>query len=361
MRGHATIAADCVGRRRRVALTTVLQRLATHNAGMAGDSSTRLPRGRTQRVTRVDLDAGRVRVPVTTETKALLPSERTQIEVVLKGVPLGLRTYNPRLEGSHERSGVITLGAVLRNHVSENEVLPLAVNKAGVVYLGDRGSKLRIAQWVESKGAALDAELKRVARTLADFAGQTALEWRSPRLASDFRELSSDLWTELDLPAPDPVSDGFWPSRQPRWDAVAVVEGPHETRGVVLVEAKSHANELASSCTASSPVSRETIRRSLERAKSYLGVPETVDWMSGYYQAANRLAFLYYLRARRQIPTWLFFVHFLGDEFEVDGVPQRCPKSEDEWKPTLSEMHTRLGLPECHPFTHFARDVFLPA
>ena len=312
-------------------------------------------------MTRADLDSGRVRIPVTTETKSLLPSERTRIEVVLKGLALGLCAYNPRFEGGHERSGVISVGNALREHVAENEVLPLVVNRAGVVYVGDRGSKLRIAQWVETKSAQLDAQLLRATPTLADFVEGRALDWRAPRLAFDFRELSADLWTELELPPPDPATDGFWPSRQPHWDAVAVAEGPHDTRGVVLVEAKSHLNELGSSCAASSSESRDTIWRSLAAAKKYLGTVDHPDWMSGYYQAANRLAFLYYLRARRNIPTWLFFVYFVGDEFEVDGVPQDCPGSKEGWQPALNAMHAALGLPECHPLTHFTKDVFLPA
>ena len=83
--------------------------------------------------------------------------------------------------------------------------------------------------------------------------------------------------------------------------------------------------------------------------------------MTGYYQAANRFAFLYYLRARRNIPTWLFFVYFVGDEFEVEGVPQQCPAHEDDWKPAIDEMHVLLGMKDCHPFSCFSRDVFLAA
>lgn len=250
---------------------------------------------------------------------------------------------------------------LLREHVAENEVLPLAVSKGGVVYVGDRGSKLRIAQWVETKALDLDTRLQEAAPTLRDFTDGRTFDWRSPRLASDYRELSADLWRELELPAPDPYSDGFWPSRQPHWDAVARVQGPFGTGGVVLVEAKSHLGELASSCAASSTDSRQTIARSLAASKTYVGAPEPADWMSGYYQAANRIAFLYYLRARRSIPTWLFFVYFVGDDFEVEGVAQRCPKTEDEWEPAIREMYDALGLPQCHPLTHFARDVFLPA
>jgi hypothetical protein len=324
-----------------------------------GHRTERPSRGRSQRVTRSDIAAGRIRVPVTTATKSLLPPKRMQIEVVLKGVALGACAYHPRIGGEHERSGVITIGKVLRKHVVENEVLPIAANKGGVVYVGDRGSKLRIAQWVETKAVELDDQLKRSAPTLRDFAQRKTLDWRSPRLASDFRELSADLWRELELPAPDPHSDGFWPLRQPHWDAVARVEGPHGTQGVILLEAKSHLAELSNHCTASAQ-SRRTILRSLNAAKSYLGVPKRADWLTGYYQAANRLAFLYYLRARRSIPTWLFFVYFLGDKFEVEGVARSCLKSKEEWKPVLQEMHAALMLPQCHPFTHFARDVFLP-
>jgi hypothetical protein len=184
--------------------------------------------------------------------------------------------------------------------------------------------------------------------------------WRSPRLASDFRELSDDLWSELDLPSPDPHEDGFWPQRQPHWDAVASVQGPHSTHGVVLLEAKSHLDELGSSCTASSPESLRTIARSLASAKNYVGASEAADWMTGFYQAANRLTFLYYLRARRTIPTWLFFVYFVGDDFEVEGIAQKCPQNEQEWERAITEMHHALGLKACHPLTHFARDVFLP-
>src|SRR5205823_4236515 len=151
--------------------------------------------------------------------------------------------------------------------------------------------------------------------TLADFAGDRLFDWRSPLPSSDYGELSDDLWKELDLPLPDPQSDGFWPSGGPHWDAVARVEGPHRVPGVVLVEAKSHLGELRSSCGATSLESKKLISESLSAAKAYIGASNDADWMAGYYQAANRFAFLYYLRARRNIPTWLFFVYFLGDAF----------------------------------------------
>jgi hypothetical protein len=230
-------------------------------------------RGRSQRVTQADLDAGRIRIPVTTGGKSLLPSKATRVEVVLKGVPLGPCAYNPRFHGGHDRSGVISVGSALSELVVKEEVLSVTVSRAGVVYLGDRGSKLRIAQWVETKRTELDAHLLHAASTLADFIERRALDWRAPGLAFDFRELSADLWSELELPQPDPATDGFWgPSRQPRWDAVAVAEGPHETRGVVLVEAKSHLSEsFAVPGTSSSSTSRQAARCTIRRACALRG------------------------------------------------------------------------------------------
>jgi len=90
------------------------------------ETKRRAARGRSQRVTGADIEAGRIRVPVTTETKSLLPPERTQIDVILKGVRLRPCPYDPRFEGSDERSGVIAVDKdVLRDQVAENEVLPL--------------------------------------------------------------------------------------------------------------------------------------------------------------------------------------------------------------------------------------------
>lgn len=65
---------------------------------MHAEFSERPRRGRSQRVTRADIAAGRIRVPVTGETKSLLPPDRTQVQIVLKGVALGLCGYNPRFE-----------------------------------------------------------------------------------------------------------------------------------------------------------------------------------------------------------------------------------------------------------------------
>jgi hypothetical protein len=130
---------------------------------------------------------------------------------------------------------------------------------------------------------------------------------------------------------------------------------------VLLVEAKSHVAEVRSSCTATSEASRRKISRSFQATKRYLAVDDGPDWLDGYYQAANRLAFLYFLRARLGVPTWLVSIYFMGDVFEVGGVLQDCPKDQAGWRESIKQMHEWLGLPATDPLSHFRLDLFLPA
>lgn len=314
--------------------------------------------GKTQRITESDLADGRIRIP--SASKPLLPTEPRKIQINLKGNLLEVH-WNPRTGPDRERSGVLSVSRdSLQQMVGPNEILPIVRTARGTVYVGDRGSKLRIAQWVNDRRDELNDTLTDRSPTLAHFLGGREPDWRSPLHKNSLRELSDDLWHEARLPLPDPIEDSFWPKGGPHWDGVAVLPGPHDTKGILLVEAKSHTKEVLSGCDAT-PASIRTIENSLREAKEYIGVPTDADWTKPYYQAANRLAFLYYLRARRSIPAWLFNVYFVGDSFEVDGAPQPCPPVEQGWTKTVRAMHAHLGLPGCHPLVHFTHDLFLPA
>ena len=79
----------------------------------------------TQRVTAKDLAAGRVRIP--RSGKRLFPSERGQVRLHLRGVPLVAR-WDPRM-GPPERSGVLSVGnAPLSGAVNADEVLEIRVD-----------------------------------------------------------------------------------------------------------------------------------------------------------------------------------------------------------------------------------------
>lgn len=99
----------------------------------------------------------------------------------------------------------------------------------------------------------------------------------------------------------------FWPARGPQWDGLA-----RAGNVVFVVEAKAHVGELASSCAAESPASRDLITKSLDATKRALGAKEDADWMNGYYQLANRLAHLSFLREHR-VDARLVLLQFTGE------------------------------------------------
>ena len=75
---------------------------------------------RTQRITAVDLEHGRIRIPI--GQKDPFPPTRCRVTVVLCGRPLEV-AYDPRLGPDRERSGVLYTGRVLAELISVNEVL----------------------------------------------------------------------------------------------------------------------------------------------------------------------------------------------------------------------------------------------
>ena len=152
----------------------------------------------------------------------------------------------------------------------------------------------------------------------------------------------------------------FWPNGGPHWDALAKVHSEEE--GVLLVEAKSHIPEIyGSGCTARE-TSLEKIRRSLDLTKTWMNVEPSTDWLANFsyktangsaegslYQAANRLAHLFFFREVLKIPAWLVNVYFMDD-------PHR-PTSLSAWTPAIRMVKGDLGVEN----VTFSVDLFLPA
>src|SRR5688572_27837198 len=107
-------------------------------------------------ITASDIASGRLRIPSSGSTKMLFPDEAGDVPIVLKGRALGTCRYDPRVGPDRKRSGVISIRrAVLAEVVREGEVLPVVRGHTGTIYVGDRGSKLRIAEWVNERGVDL--------------------------------------------------------------------------------------------------------------------------------------------------------------------------------------------------------------
>jgi hypothetical protein len=137
----------------------------------------------------------------------------------------------------------------------------------------------------------------------------------------------------------------FWPQsgNSQNWDAVGEirVNGQHEW---LLVEAKAHLGELKSRCGASNQNSIDKINAALSQTiGSFCDSPAPLEnWLSPYYQYANRLAMLHFLTkvCRPPIPARLLFIYFLGDQH--DGAI--CPQTKAEWENATKEMEDHLGI-----------------
>ena len=149
---------------------------------------------------------------------------------------------------------------------------------------------------------------------------------------------------------------GFWPQGGPVWDALATVEGKSGSKGVILLEAKSHIGELAnpsSACKATGK-SLDKIKNALTIVKRELKVKRKAEWLGEYYQYANRIAHLYFLTIVGQVPTWMVFLYFVGD------IKQKGPTAVVEWTASLDKVREALGLPRDHLLEQTIVNVFAP-
>jgi hypothetical protein len=217
-----------------------------------------------------------------------------------------------------------------------------------------------MSEWVNERPLELESYFDEWS-CLAELRTHGPLVWLTPLRDDGYRELRDGLWERARLPEPSPQAAKFWPQRGPQWDGVAVVRGSDgETRGILLVEAKSHLGELESSPTGAEGGRLETIRASLSEVKGHLCVPHETEWVDRYYQITNRLAYLYYLRVRLGFPACLLWVYFLGDGFGAPG-HRVFPATEGEWRPAVADAKSALGLPDRHDLSQHTHEAFIPA
>ncbi len=136
----------------------------------------------------------------------------------------------------------------------------------------------------------------------------------------------------------------FWPTTgsQPNWDAVGRVQVKCQSQWL-LVEAKAHIGETTKGTDACEE-SIATIQKAFEETQKYFGITpcQCRDWTKKYYQLANRLAVLYFLRTHC-IPARLLLVYFLGDKNPDKS--KICPGNEINWrKKEIDEQDCHIGL-----------------
>jgi hypothetical protein len=178
--------------------------------------------------------------------------------------------------------------------------------------------------------------------------GNETIIWYSPLESEKFKEYKDEEFLmKLGVNPREVKLSDFWPKSGPRWDALA----KSSSGKLFLVEAKSHITELISDFKGSSQSSIDKITKSLDATKKRFGVKASYDWTKTFYQYANRLANVYFLR-ENGFEAWLVNVYFSNDE-EMEG-----PRTADEWKGAIRLLHRCLGIRE-HLIRNLVIDIII--
>ena len=165
--------------------------------------------------------------------------------------------------------------------------------------------------------------------------GGETVHWVSPIESDGFAEYrDEDFLKQLKVSTSKLRLNQFWPGKGPQWDALGRTEGGK----LILVEAKAYVEEFDSTPTRAVGRSAALIRQSLEVTRKHMGVKSPVDWSRTFYQVTNRLAHLYFLSIRNDLPSALWFVYFCNHP------DPRLATTQEEWRGAIRLVEAHLGL-----------------
>ena len=176
------------------------------------------------------------------------------------------------------------------------------------------------------------------------------INWKSPIKDDQYAEYrDEDFLRILDIESKiNSPLEKFWPKRGPQWDALGI-----DDEKIFLVEAKANLPEVVSPPTVAGKESKSKILASFSELKEYLNINNTIDWSGAFYQYANRIAHLYFLRVLNGINAYLVNIYFINDN-SVAG-----PKSIDEWRGALTIIKHYLGIPKKNKLEKYMIDIFI--
>lgn len=174
------------------------------------------------------------------------------------------------------------------------------------------------------------------------------IDWVSPREEDEYAEYrDQDFLKVLGLDIFRNKLSKFWPKSGPQWDALGKSDNGH----YFLVEAKANIPEIISSCQAKSPDSIQKIESAITLTQKYLNVSSGNNWYTDFYQYANRLSHLYFLREICGVNAYLIFVYFCNDTTHI-------PTNIEQWKGSV-KLQKRLMSLGRHKLQKYVLDLFV--
>jgi hypothetical protein len=200
----------------------------------------------------------------------------------------------------------------------------------------DKGSQ----KWIQKIINACPDFLNALIREQVPSLTKRDIIWLSPLEKDGFAEYRDAAFLQrIGLPELTPKLGQFWPKNGPQWDALGKTV---DNEAIILVEAKANVAELISTCSAKDETSLGKISKSLDSTKRWLKCRRPlIDWQFCFYQYANRLAHLYFLRSKCRKEAFLLFIYFVNDSTHIST-------SREAWNGALELQMKLLGLPaEC--------------
>ena len=223
-----------------------------------------------------------------------------------------------------------------------------------------KGSQLHLRSYINEYCEELNQELFSHSLSLLAFTtGERKITWKSPLLTDNFKEYRDDFLSvyyedEHSRQLSKQIIRNHWPKNGPVWDGLGIVEGIN-SKGLLLVEAKAHTNETLSMMKATSNQSISLITKTItETHRQFNSTEPITPWLNNYYQLANRLAYLYLLNHKLQIPTWLIQVNFIGDNSHIET-------DKEKWIAHYQKVFHTLGISYSAPLLSQLEILYLPA
>lgn len=148
----------------------------------------------------------------------------------------------------------------------------------------------------------------------------------------------------------------FWPQigNPPNWDAVGKLYFDNKKFDILLVEAKAHVGEIVSDCKAKYEGGRKQIQDVMKKFKEDMGITNNRDFLTHYYQYANRLVVLNFLN-RNSVPARLISIYFYGDRKMIGA-----PRNIEGWCEALKDQKQYIDLSPQSTLLARIHKVFLP-
>ena len=134
----------------------------------------------------------------------------------------------------------------------------------------------------------------------------------------------------------------YWTGNTQSWDGLF-----YSNKKVFIVEAKAHLDEIKSKFESKDEKNLNKIKDAMYATQAAMKIVKSEKWIGQYYQLANRLAFLNFLRSHN-IESHLVYIYFLNGyrkrDFKGNEIENKNVQSVIDWKKEINKQYIELGI-----------------